>query len=283
MATTNFTISKTAFANKTIRICFLSVLALFSSFTLAVDEAKPALYIIGDSTVKNGSGKGEDSLWGWGDFIASYLDTNRIHVENHARGGRSSRTYQTEGLWDKVLEKLKPGDFVFIQFGHNDGGSLNKERARGSLKGVGEEKEEVILEATGKPEVVYTYGWYMRKYIRDAKAKGAIPVVFSLVPRNIWKEGKVERSTNSYAQWAAEVAKAEGAFFIDLHEMVAKKYEGIGEEKVKADFFPKDHTHTNEAGAKLNAQSVIEGLRERKDSPLNTYLASAKKKEKKRK
>src|SRR6185369_12454312 len=78
--------------------------------------SKPTLYIIGDSTVKNGSGKGEGSLWGWGDFLYTEFDTTRIQLENHARGGRSSRTFQTEGLWEKVISRLKPGDFVVIQF-----------------------------------------------------------------------------------------------------------------------------------------------------------------------
>src|SRR6202043_2909388 len=149
-----------------------------------------------------------------------------IKVENRARGGRSSRTYQTEGLWDEGLSAMKPGDFVLMQFGHNDGGSLTDGRGRASLKGNGEETQEVVDDKTGKKETVHTYGWYMRKYAADAKAKGATAIVLSPVPRNIGSDdGKVARASNDYAKWAAEAAKAEGAFFIDLNDMVAKRYE----------------------------------------------------------
>ena len=236
------------------------------------NNTKPTLYIIGDSTVKNGDGTGKNGLWGWGDLISPYFDTTRISIENHARGGRSSRTFITEGLWDKVLEKLKPGDFVIMQFGHNDGGPLNTGRARASLKGSGEETQEVVMEATGKKEVVHTYGWYMRKYITDAKAKGAISIVCSQIPRNIWNDGKVERASDNYGKWAAEAANSAGAFFIDLNEIVAKKYEAIGQDTIKSKFFLEDHTHTTWRGAELNAASVVEGLQEIKDCPLNQFL-----------
>ena len=144
------------------------------------DKPLPTLFLIGDSTVNNSS---EDFV-GWGNIIGEYFDKTKINVVNRARGGRSSRTFYTEGLWEKVLAEIKPGDFVLMQFGHNDGGSIDKEKARGSLKGIGEETQEVTIEATGKKEVVRTFGWYMRKFIADAKAKGATPIVLSPVPRN---------------------------------------------------------------------------------------------------
>jgi lysophospholipase L1-like esterase len=97
-------------------------------------------------------------------------------------------------------------------------------------------------------------------------------VVFSPVPRNLWKDGNIDRSTNEYPQWAAQVAKAEGAHFVDLHEIVAGRYETLGPERVKADFFPGDHTHTNRAGAQLNAALVTEGLKALKKSPVQQYL-----------
>lgn len=232
-------------------------------------QAKPTLFIIGDSTVHNTS-KG---LQGWGDVIASSFDTMRIRVENRARGGRSSRTFQTEGLWDQVLTEMKPGDFVLIQFGHNDGGAVNDaSRARGSLKGIGEETEEIDNLLTGKPEVVHTYGWYMRKLVADTKAKGATPIVLSQIPRNIWKDGKVERVANTYGGWAEATAKSEGAFFIDLNDIVARQYESIGEEKVGKEFFLTDHTHTTPPAARLNADAVVVGLKGLKNCPLLMYL-----------
>jgi rhamnogalacturonan acetylesterase len=236
----------------------------------------PTLFIIGDSTVKNGSGAGADGLWGWGDPIGEFFDKTKINVKNKALGGRSSRTYQSEGLWDKVLADLKPGDFVLMQFGHNDGGPLDKGRARASLHGVGEETQEVVMETTGKKEVVHTYGWYMRKYIADAKAKGATPIVLSPVPRNMWKDGKVARSTD-YGKWAADAAKAGDAAFVDLNGIIADKYDPLGPEKVLAEYFTAaDHTHTSVAGAKLNAACVIEGLKGLKDCALCQYFATKK-------
>src|SRR5215208_4293829 len=152
---------------------------VFSSFFLLKKE-KPVFYIIGDSTVKNGDGTGKGSLWGWGNFIAGYFNTTKIKIENDALGGRSSRTFITEGRWDKVLVNLKKGDYVIMQFGHNDSGPLDDTaRARGTIKGIGHESKEVYNPIMKKQEVVYTYGYYMRKYIRDTKAKGALPIVCS--------------------------------------------------------------------------------------------------------
>jgi rhamnogalacturonan acetylesterase len=251
----------------------LVLLCLLCFVSARTDQKKPVLYLIGDSTVKNGGGRGADGLWGWGDFLALHFDTARITIENHARGGRSSRTYQTEGLWNNVLEKLRPGDFVIIQFGHNDGGPLNDTlRARGTIRGVGEETEVIDNLITKQTETVHTYGWYIRKYIQDTKAKGATPIVCSLVARNIWKDGRVERASATYTQWAKAAAETGGAFFIDLNDLVASRYEKLGQEAVKSKLFLKDHTHTTEEGAGINASLVAGALKELKDLSLVGYL-----------
>jgi rhamnogalacturonan acetylesterase len=242
---------------------------LIATSSGAQSQRLPTLFIIGDSTVKN-SAKG---LLGWGDPIAAFFDQQKIRIENRARGGRSSRTFQTEGLWDQVLSELKPGDFVLMQFGHNDGGAINDEsRARGSLKGTGNETEEIDNLLTKKPEMVHTFGWYMRKYIADAKAKGAVAVVLSPIPRNVWKDGKVVRASADYGKWAAEAAKSEGAFFVDLNELVARRYDELGPDKVKELYFLEDHTHTTPAGAEVNARAVVEGLRAFDKCPLASFL-----------
>lgn len=244
-------------------------LIIFSSYA---QSNKPVLYLIGDSTVKNGSGKGEKGLWGWGDFLHTYCDTTRIKISNHARGGRSSRTYITEGLWDEVLNKLKPGDFVLMQFGHNDRSPVNDTlRARGTLTGIGDETEAIENLITKKHEVVHTYGWYIRKYIQDTKSKGAIPIVCSMVAQNNWREGKVERVTDTYTQWAERVANAENVLFIDLNDLVASRYEQIGEKNVTSDLFLEDRTHTNERGARINAGLVANALGKVKEFQLHEY------------
>jgi lysophospholipase L1-like esterase len=252
---------------------FLVLMLILSSATLDEKKVKPTFFLIGDSTVRNGSGNGAGGLWGWGDFMYEQLDTMKISIKNYALGGRSSRTFITEGLWDKVLLQVKPGDYVIMQFGHNDGGAINdNSRARGTIKGTGEETEEIDNILTKKHEIVHTFGWYMRKYIADTKTKGAIPIVCSLIPRNDWKDGRVIRSGEDYALWAKESANTGGAFFIDLNEIIAEKYESIGEKEVTTIFFLTEHTHTTEAGAKLNAASVAEGIKSLKGCKLSNYL-----------
>jgi rhamnogalacturonan acetylesterase len=243
------------------------LLLLLGLFALAPDE-RPTLYIIGDSTVKNGKGKGDGNLWGWGSFLDEKIDTTKLAVRNYALGGRSSRTFITEGHWDQVLDQLKAGDYVIMQFGHNDGGPLDDTaRARGTIKGIGDDSSNIYNPIMKKNETVHSYGWYMRKYVADAKTKGAIAIICSPIPRDMFKDDKVLRANNDYGLWAQQTAAATGARFIDLNAIIADQYDRLGPDKVK-DFFPGDHTHTNEAGAKLNAAAVITGLRQLKILPL---------------
>jgi lysophospholipase L1-like esterase len=240
------------------------------------DPKLPALVLIGDSTVRNGRGDGAGGQWGWGDSLGTWFDAAKINIVNRAVGGLSSRTFLTQGHWDRALTLIKPGDFVLMQFGHNDGIALNDTtRARGTIKGTGEETEAIDNLLTKQHEVVHTYGWYLRKYIRDAKAAGATPIVCSLVPRKTWKEGKMSRQSDTYAGWAKEVAAQEGVAFIDLNDLVATRYEALGAEKVEP-FFADPHTHTSKAGADLNAEILVGALKSLPASPLDPFLIKAK-------
>lgn len=243
---------------KRITLIMLTLIGL-TAF-IAKEKTKPVFFIIGDSTVRNGDGSGKNQQWGWGSFIAQHVDTNSLKVENHAIGGRSSRTFITEGRWEKITARLKKGDYVIMQFGHNDAGPYDDTaRARGSIRGIGNDSVEIYNPIRKMKEVVYSYGGYMRRYIRETKAKGAIAIVCSPIPRNDWKDGKVLRK-DAYAGWAKQVAEEEGAFFIDLHELVCDTYDKMGQETIKP-FFPIDHTHTNIDGAKLNAELVIGAIK----------------------
>ena len=232
------------------------------------DPKLPSLFVVGDSTARNSA----NGALGWGDPFASRFDTKKINVVNRARAGRSSRTFMTEGLWDDALEEMKAGDFVLIQFGHNDGGPIDTGRARGSLPGTGEETREVAR-ADGRKEVVYTFGHYLRRFVADAKQKGVTPVILSLTVRNIWKEGKVERGSGRFGHWSAEVARAEGVGFVDVTNIIADKYEALGQEKVQP-LFGGDHTHTSPAGAELNAALIAEALKGLKGNPLGKYFST---------
>ncbi len=231
-----------------------------------VQTAKPTIFVVGDSTARNNA----NGAKGWGDPFIGLFDASKVTVLNRAMAGRSTRTYTSEGRWDKVVGEMKTGDFVLIQFGHNDGGPVDGGKGRASVAGVGEETQE-ITKADGTKETVHSFGWYLRKFIADTKAKGATPILLSLTVRNLWKEGKVERGNGRYGQWAAEVAKTEGVQFIDLTNIIANHYEEMGQEKVKEMFGP-DYVHTSPKGAELNAQSVVEGLKALPVNPLATYL-----------
>lgn len=224
----------------------------------------PTLWIIGDSTVKVGTA----GQRGWGDELAPFFDAAKVNLVNRAIGGRSSRTFLTEGRWDDILKELREGDVVIMQFGHNDSGPINEDppvtkstRARGTIKGNGDETvfvEKNIL--TGKSETVRSFGWYMRHYVATAKAKGAVPVVCSLIPRKSWNDqGKINRASAGYGLWAKQAAEQGGALFVDLNEIIARGYEKIGKDAVDPLFADKG-THTSVEGARFNARAVVSGL-----------------------
>ncbi len=247
-------------------LLFLLLTALIG---LSAAAAKPTVYLIGDSTVKNG----DKGLQGWGQCLAEQFNAEKVTIDNAALGGRSSRSYLREGLWDKVREKLQPGDFVIIQFGHNDGGPIDKEKARASIKGNGDEEKEVTIQETGVKETVHSYGWYLRHYTTEAKAKGATAIICSQIPRNIWTAEKVGRADGDYGKWAAEAAQGCGALFLNLNALISDRYDVLGQEKVGTEYFTtKDHTHTTAAGAVLNATCVAAGIRLLKDCPLGGML-----------
>ncbi|HXI85638.1 MAG TPA: rhamnogalacturonan acetylesterase [Verrucomicrobiae bacterium] len=231
----------------------------------------PALFLVGDSIMRTGNGTGENGQWGWGSEIIPLFDPAKIHVYNEAHGGRSSRSYIEEGLWDKILDRLQPGDFILLQFGHNDSSNSQNYPDRTTIIGNGDEFIHFGVGASNK--VVHAYGWYLRRYVKDAKAKDATIIICSPVPRNVFIKGKIKRGFDGYAQWAADAAKASGALFIDLNTIAANRYDALGEEKTAALF--SDYQHTKKAGARLNAESVVEGLKQLKDCPLANDLAVA--------
>jgi len=157
-----------------------------------------------------------------------------------------------------VLSMLKPGDIVIMQFGHNDNGR------NGPLRGTGEETED------REGQAVHTFGWYLRRYVAETRAKGATPIVCSLIPRNIWANGKITRPGDSHADWAREIAKTQGVGLLDLHELIAGRYDSMGEASV-TDLFADRRVHTTRAGAELNAACVIEALHRLKENPVAKY------------
>ncbi len=246
---------------------------------LPPDPNLPTIFIVGDSTARNGANLG------WGDHFAHYFDTTKVNVANRAIAGRSARSYMNEGAWDKVLAEMKAGDYVLLQWGHNDGGGpLTPDfKARGEGKGIGEESVDIAVPVPYKggpyagktTETVHTYGWYNRKYIADTRAKGATPILLTVTVRNIWPKGPdgephIERDMG-YRDFDFQIAAAEKVPLVDMATIAADKFEMLGVQTT-ALLFPIDHTHTSPVGAEMNAASVVTALKNAK-SPLLQYLA----------
>ena len=224
----------------------------------------PVMFLIGDSTVKN-EDSDSTSMWGWGSVIGEMLDPDSITVENYAWPGRSARTFTNEGRWDRIYNALRPGDVVVMQFGHNDGGPIDSGKERGELPGSGDESKVFRMASTRRYEVVRTYGWYLSKFIADAREKGAIPVVVSPTPRNKFDNGSIENCASTFGQWAREAAERGGAVFIDLNSLAGAELERMARKEgldTVGEYFRKDHTHSSLKGARLNARIVADALRQ---------------------
>jgi lysophospholipase L1-like esterase len=228
-------------------------------------------------------------MWGWANpAITSALfrldrQTRQplVHVVNAAKAGRSARTYLEEGRWEQVYNSLRPGDYVVLQFGHNDMGDIAGGKARADIAGVADSSHVYRLKSDFSYKVVYTYGWYLRKFVRDAREKGAIPIICSMTPRNEWSSERhyaekhtksgiyIERRPGSAATWAAEVAAELDVPFVDIHNLTADYLDrhcsarSPEASKAKANaYYSHDHTHTSLKGARLNASMFAAGLRQ---------------------
>jgi rhamnogalacturonan acetylesterase len=237
----------------------------------AINPKLPTLYVVGDSTARSEP----LPLRGWGSEIGAFFDPATINVVNRAIGGRSSRTFMTEGRWDKVLAELKPGDFVLVQFGHNDNGDYKDPKAKGrpSIRSEGEETAEAIKGDLVTMETIHSFGWYMRKFAADAKAKGATPILLSMVPHKDWKDGKIVRNEQAtFVKWTQNAAKTTGALFIDTNKIIAEGLQRLGPEQVNP-LFGDARTHSSAEGAKYNAAAVVVGMKALNPDPLAKYFS----------
>lgn len=242
----------------------------------------PMVFLCGDSTGKNAD-KEIDGMWGWGSQGYTVFDSTKCVFQNQAKAGRSTRTYIDEARWEEVYNSLEPGDYVLIQFGHNDIGGIDKDKERGVIACAQDTSHVYHLASNGKNKVIYSFGWYIKKMIADAKEKGAHPIVLSFTPRNEWHEGKgevkgsfypvnekkgrfyIERRNDKYIPlWDKQVAEEMGVEFVDVHNITADfldKQCGKKGKEAAMIYFNHDHTHTSLLGAQTNAQSVAKGLK----------------------
>ena len=130
------------------------------------------------------------------------------------------------------------------------------------------------MEKTGSYQVVYSFGWYLRKFIMDVKEKGAVPIVLSHTPRNKFDNGEIERNTNLLVNGRVKRQKRPGLSFIDLNKISGDKLQDMGYNqglRVVGTYFNHDHTHTSLKGARMNARSIADGLKAT-DCPLKDFL-----------
>lgn len=229
----------------------------------------PRIFLAGDSTGKNAD-KDENGMWGWGSQAGTIFNPEKCIFVNCAKAGRSTRTFLNEGRWDEIYNSLEPGDYVLIQFGHNDIGGIDRDKERGVIATADDTCHVYQLNSDKSYKVIYSFGWYLKKFIEDTREKGATPILLSLTPRNEWPGGKVERRNDSYGKWYRQVVEETGVDFVDIHNITADALDAMGREQA-AGMFNHDHTHTSLAGARLNCQSLAKGLRKIK-SPLRKML-----------
>ncbi|MCD8216135.1 MAG: pectinesterase family protein [Clostridiales bacterium] len=256
------------------------------------DDSKTQIFLAGDSTVKTyGITR---STGGWGEYLQEYFDSDEIEIVNKAEGGRSSRSFINQGRLDEILNEISEGDYLFIQFGHNDcsdGDSYLTER----YCPLGEPDENGIYPVTaGKmsrtpdellaldTEYMYsglyyaydsggTYKWYLKQYIDGARAKGAIPVLVTPVTRMYFgSDGKIyahhddsTTANNAYVTAMKQLGEEEDVVVLDMFGATESYYNSIGENEasllhdVKADG-KIDKTHHSKYGAFTIAGMVRE-------------------------
>ncbi|HMU47153.1 MAG TPA: rhamnogalacturonan acetylesterase [Chitinophagaceae bacterium] len=232
------------------KLFILAGAILLFSFVLP-EKKKINIFLAGDSTCAIKETKAYPET-GWGMPFVYFWDST-VTVVNRAKNGRSTKTFINEGLWKSIMDEAKEGDYVIIQFGHNDESKDKGERY-------------------AAPD---TFKMNLTKFIKETREKKATPILFTPVSRRKFdKEGNAIETHKEYSALVKEVAKEQNALFIDLDELSRALYQQFGEEKSKLLFlqlepgehpnYPNgkvDNTHFNELGARLIAQLVLKELK----------------------
>ncbi len=229
----------------------ITVFIYLSFFTFACQNKRPTIvYSIGDSTMAN-KRKEVFPETGWCQVVGNYFDETVI-VRNHAKNGRSSKSFLSEGLWQNVLDSLRQGDYVFIQFGHND--QKKQDSTRYTLP-------------------FDTFSKNLERYVDESRSKGAIPVLFtSIVRRKFGDDGKLIDTHGDYLEATKNVAQQLNVPLIDLNELTEKCINSLGEKPSKEIFlwtkpnkqFPNgrsDNTHLSVKGANCVARMAVKELK----------------------
>ncbi len=209
-----------------------------SSIEIAPADSLPTIFLLGDSTVCDQS---QEPYASWGQTLTRFFD-NRIAVANHAESGESLRSSFGAKRLEKVLSLLRKGDFVIIQFAHND------EKEKGD--GVG---------------AMTTFKASLKQYVEAIKAKGGIPILVTPMHRRTFdKDGKITNSHGEYPDATRLAAKEEGVALIDLTNLSKDFYEALGKERSVLAFAPGDGTHHNNYGAYELARMIASDIKRQK-------------------
>lgn len=227
------------------KILLFLPLLLFSTLLTDVFCQPITIFTIGDSTMSNKKLDNNGQERGWGQMLPAFFNSENVVVDNHAVNGSSSKSFINEGRWDKVLVKIKKGDYVFIQFGHNDQKPNEKRHT----------------------DPGSTFDDNLRKFVNETRAKGATPVLFSsIIRRNFNEEGILIDTHGDYLKSPKNVAEELGVAFIDLNKITHDLVQGLGVEPSKELFMwvgdKQDNSHLRIKGgrivAKLAAQAIVE-------------------------
>lgn len=193
---------------------------------------------------------------GWGQYLGYSL--NAV-VVNDAIAGRSARSFTREGRFQTIINSVKSGDWVVIEFGHNDGGSLTP--TDNGRSDCGSESLTATCSTTynGVGETVLSFNAYIENAGKAIQAKGANVIVSSQTPNNPYETGTYTYSPSRFVQYAKDSAAGIGATYVDHGAYVADFYKRLGSSTATA-FFPNDHTHTTPAGANYVAAAFVKGV-----------------------
>ncbi|KAH0368001.1 putative rhamnogalacturonan acetylesterase, partial [Aureobasidium melanogenum] len=226
-----------------------AILPLVLAF--AGQVAGQTVYLAGDSTMApGGGGKGTE---GWGQYLHYSLN---LPVINKAFAGRSARSFTREGRFDEIGSLLKKGDFVIIEFGHNDGAS-HPDNGRSDCPGSGDETCRYTYD--GKTETVHTFPYYLSQAATSYLSKGAHILISSQTPNNPFSSGTFISSTPRFVDLANTAAKNAKVDFVDHNKYTLDVYKGLSVKTVDG-YFPNDHTHTSPQGAEVVAKAFVRAL-----------------------
>ncbi|KZV75970.1 carbohydrate esterase family 12 protein [Peniophora sp. CONT] len=250
------------------RFMMRPVAATYAIIAATLVRAAPTVYLAGDSTMA-ATGANDGDTAGWGAYLANYIS---LTVDNEAVGGRSARSYTREGRFNTIAGQIKSGDYVVIEFGHNDGGSLTPtDNGRTDCSPSGTDYSVTCTSVyDGVTETVLTYEAYLANAAKTFKAKGANVIISSATPDNPWETGTFTYSANRFVGYAEDAATASGATFVDHGLYTAALYDKAGATTVDS-YYPNDHTHTSPAGANVVARAFVLAL-EATSSSLASYI-----------